>query len=122
MIKIETTAWLNEVKQLNGFSVLKCAHKTRKQNSEGAWETTSTEYIDVLVDDKRKDEFQSVFATEAPFRIEIRGSAKPQGFLKKDGEVGVTLSVYPEVITVLESGRTSVSTIAHILDPNSAPF
>jgi hypothetical protein len=114
MIKIETTAWLNEVKQLNGFSVLKCAHKTRKQNAEGAWETTSTEYIDVLVDDKRKDEFQSVFATEAPFRIEIRGSAKPQG--------GVTLSVYPEVITVLESGRTSVSTIAHILDPNSAPF
>ena len=122
MIKVQTTAWLNDVKQLNGFSVLKCAHKTRKQNAEGQWETTSTEYIDVLVDDKRKSEFADVFNAEAPFRIELSGSAKPNGFLKKDGEVGVTLNVYPESIKVLEAGRTSVETIANILDPNSAPF
>jgi len=122
MIKIQTTAWLNEVKQLNGFSVLKCAHKSRKQNDQGEWETTSTEYIDVLVDDKRKGEFPDVFNSEAPFRIELAGSAKPNGFLKKDGEVGVTLNVYPESISVLNAGTTSVATIANILDPNSAPF
>jgi hypothetical protein len=122
MIKIETTAWLNEVKQLNGFSVLKCAHKTRKQNESGEWETTSTEYIDVLVDDKRKSEFAEVFSTEAPYRVQLTGSAKPNGFLKKDGEVGVTLNVYPESISILNAGTTSINAIANILDPNSAPF
>ncbi len=111
-----------KAKELKGFSVLKCAHKTRKQNEAGEWETTSTEYIDVLVDDKRKSEFADVFNTEAPFRVELKGSAKPNAFLRKDGTPGATLNVYPESVTVLEAGRTSVATIANILDPNSAPF
>lgn len=103
MIKIETTVWLNEIKQLNGFSVIKAAHKTRRKNERGDWETTSTEYVDILIDDSKKSQFDHVFRAQIPQRAALTGSAKPNGFLRKDGEVGVTLNVYPESIELLDA-------------------
>lgn len=122
MIKVETTVWLNEVKRLNGFSVLKCTHQNRKKDESGQWQTVSKDYIDVIVDDKRAGDFRHILEMEAPFRMELAGNLKVGTFEKRDGTTGVSLTVYPDEMMAIDGMKSASQEVMDVLNPDSAPF
>jgi len=103
---LEFAGWLNEKKEFDWGTVLKVTHKNRKQNDAGEWETTSTDYLDVVIDKNDLSKFSHVLDADVPTRIEVRGNAKFSTYEGKNG-TGVAIKVYPQEISVSESNNNS---------------
>lgn len=100
-IEIETTVFVNDSKKLDFGWVLKCAHPHRYKTEEGDWSTASTTYVDVIVPNRKLDEFRELTELSEGTRIRLTGYGKPISFLKKDGTPGSTLQVDPTAFEVV---------------------
>lgn len=99
---LEFTGWLNDKKEFDWGTVLKVAHKNRKQNDKGEWETISTDYVDVVIDKNDLANYSHVLRAEIPTRIEVRGNVKLSTYEGKNG-TAVAIKVYPQEISVAEN-------------------
>lgn len=104
-IEINTTAFINDSKQLDFGWVLKCAHAHRYKTDEGDWSTASTTYIDVIVKNAKVMEFQELVQAKSGSRVRLEGYGKPVAFVKKNGTAGSTLQMEPTAFEILKSGE-----------------
>lgn len=90
MIKVEFTAYVNEVKTFDWGTVLKVAHAQVKKNDAGEWETVGRDYFDVIAP-------AGVKVKEGD-KLDIIGKLKTKLYDKKDGSKGISLEVRADSI------------------------
>lgn len=118
-ITVQFTGFLQEVKHFDWGTVVEIAHTNRKKNDAGEWETTSTDYIDVVVDIADKESYRDIYEMPKSTRLAISGRMKFNLYTKRDGETGVKMKVWAETI---ETVGDPVKIVRDILDPVDAPF
>ena len=107
-MKLTFNGWLNDKKEFDWGTVLKVAHKNRRQNDAGEWETVSTDYVDVVIDKKDLQAFSHVLRAEIPTRIEVTGNAKFGTYEGKNG-TAVSIKVYADELSLSESTKPAVT-------------
>lgn len=118
-IAVTFTGFLQEVKHFDWGTVIEIAHTNRKKNPSGEWETTSTDYIDVVVDNSNKQEYAHLFNMPKSTRLAVTGNMKFNAYLKRDGEAAAKMKVWADSIEVIGNPVQAVKTI---LEPVDAPF
>ena len=116
MIQMETTVFLNKKVELDFGTVLKCAHPHRYKNDSGEWVTASTTYIDVLIRNDKKAEFQELLMAEEGAKLLLSGHGKPLGYTNNEGKQLIGLQIEPHHAEVQTSSRMKSQEI------DEAPF
>jgi single-stranded DNA-binding protein len=118
-IAVTFTGFLQEVKHFDWGTVVEVAHTNRKKNQAGQWETTSTDYIDVVIDIADKEAYRSIFELAKSTRLTVAGNMKFNVYTKRDGEAGAKMKVWAHNIEVVGD---VIKPIKDILSPVDAPF
>lgn len=118
-LTIQFTGFLQEVKHFDWGTVVEIAHTNRKKNDAGEWETTSTDYIDVIVDAKNKDAYKHIFDLPQSTRLAVNGNMKWNIYTKRDGSPGAKMKVWADEI---EQVGNPVTIVKDVLSPADAPF
>lgn len=117
-IEVTTTAFLNEVKEMDFGYVVKFSHPHRYKPKDGDWTTASTTYIDFVLQKAKAAEFADLLQAPEGTRVQFTGFGKPTSFQKKDGSLGSTLKVDITVYEILDAkGTTSLNQLIE-----DAPF
>jgi single-stranded DNA-binding protein len=120
-IQVSVTGFIQEVKEFGWGTVLEIAHPNRKKNDAGAWETVSTDYIDVIIDAKDKQAYSHILSAPKSTRVAVKGTMKWNAYLKRDGEAGAKMKIYPSEIETTDS-VAAVKEVLKPLDISDAPF
>ena len=101
-IEATFTGWLNETKSFDWGTVLKVSHSVRRKDENGQWQTVGKDYIDVVIDNSKSEEFAHLLQATTPCRVSITGNCKPTHYEKTDGTIVDVLKVWPAAGEVLE--------------------
>lgn len=99
-MELTFTGWLNDVKTFDWGTVLKMSHSVRKQNDAGNWETVSKDYVDVIIDNNKRAEFEHALNAPVPCRMAVTGNAKPASYTNNVGETVVYMKVWANALEV----------------------
>jgi single-stranded DNA-binding protein len=121
MIEASFTGFVQGTKEFNWGTILEVAHTNRKKNEAGEWETTSTDYIDVVVDKRDLAAYSHILNSAKGTRVTVKGAIKLNAYTNRAGEAAAKFKVYPSELDVVDA----ISTIKNILKPidlADAPF
>lgn len=118
-LALQFTGFLQEVKHFDWGTVVEVAHTNRKKNDAGEWETVSTDYIDVIIDNRDKDAYANIINAPKSTRLAVSGNMKWNIYTKRNGEPGAKMKVWAEEI---ETVGDPVNIIKDVLAPADAPF
>lgn len=121
-MELTFTGWLNEVKTFDWGTVLKVSHSVRKKDDNGDWQTVSKDYVDVIIDTNKRDEFSSVIEAPVPCRVDVTGNCKPANYTNKDGEVVNYMKVWPNAIEVVEKDFVQTFAASAAAASQDVPF
>jgi hypothetical protein len=122
MLELTFTGFVNGYKTFDWGTVIEMSHPNRKRNAAGEWETTSTDYVDVVIDKTELNDYAHALNLPERTRIAVTGVLKPAAYLKKDGTPGIRLKVYARGIEQVQ--KNPVQTVQDILAPvdTEVPF
>lgn len=118
-IAVTFTGFLQQVKHFDWGTVIEVAHTNRKKNQAGEWETTSTDYIDVVIDMADKEAFRHLYELPKSTRLNVAGNMKFNVYTKRDGEAATKMKVWAHNVEVIGD---PVKVIQDVLSPVDAPF
>ena len=113
--EIKFDGYLTEIKQFTWGVAAKVIHGVRTLNAQGVWETTTKEYIDVVL---------PVGTTVQPDqRVTVVGKVHQLGaYLSKDGTPKATLKVKATSITPAETYQVDKVQANLPVAPDDLPF
>lgn len=113
--EIKFDGYLTEIKQFTWGVAAKVIHGVRTLNAQGVWETTTKEYIDVVL---------PVGTTVQPDqRVTVVGKVHQLGaYLSKDGTPKATLKVKATSITPAETYQVDKVQANLPIAPDDLPF
>lgn len=101
-MELTFTGWLNDVKSFDWGTVLKMSHSVRKKDEAGNWQTVSKDFVDVIIDNDKRGEFEHVLSATVPCRVNVTGNAKPAHYTNNVGDTVVYMKVWANAAEVLE--------------------
>lgn len=113
--EIKFDGYVAEVKQFTWGVACKVIHNVRTLNQQGQWETSSKEYVDVVLE---------VGTTIQPDqRVTVVGKVHQLGaYLSKDGQPKPALKVKASSVTVIPSVSTQTVQASLPVAPDDLPF
>lgn len=121
-MELTFTGWLNEIKTFDWGTVLKVSHSVRKKDDNGDWQTVSKDYVDVVIDNNKRDEFAHILDAPVPCRIDVTGNCKPAHYVNGSGEVVNYMKVWANALEVVEKDFAQTFTAAASAASPDVPF
>lgn len=115
-LSVNFTGFVEEVKTFDWGSVVTVSHSNRQKNTQGEWETTSRDYIDLTVEPD--SEFGWLLEAQKGTRLNVTGNMKISTYPKKDGSVGIRIKAWPKEVETVDARQVTKS----LVDPADAPF
>jgi len=101
-MELTFTGWLNDVKNFDWGTVLKMSHSVRRKDEAGNWETVGKDFIDVIIEPSKRDEFAHALSAPVPCRMAVTGNTKPAHYVNNTGDTVLYMKVWANAIEVLE--------------------
>lgn len=111
--EIKFDGYVAEVKQFSWGVAAKVIHNVRTLNQQGEWETSSKEYVDVIL--------EAGTSLQPDQRVTVIGKVHQLGaYLSKTGEAKPTLKIKASSVTPI--GSVSVAPARATVVPDDLPF